>query len=131
MTAGISDIYNTCTTFNYLKKEKVFVDFLFYFKVNRLFFLFIKKKKLRRLPNPEDLKKKSLLFNIFNSKYFFKKKKAFSQIFKKINFNLNISLLTKFFLINYKKTIGHGFDYIKGLFIIFFFDATFTDDEPL
>lgn len=31
----------------------------------------------------------------------------------------------------YKKTIGEGFIYLRGLFIICFIDATLTDDEPL
>lgn len=31
----------------------------------------------------------------------------------------------------YKRISGEGFIYIRGLFIIFFIDASFTDDEPL
>lgn len=31
----------------------------------------------------------------------------------------------------YKRTCGDGFMYIRGLIIIFFIDASFTDDEPL
>ena len=35
------------------------------------------------------------------------------------------------FLNNFKSTFGDGFVYIRGLIIIFFFDALITDDEPL
>lgn len=49
------------------------------------------------------------------------------------NFKLNINFKKPsiYFLNIYKKTIGDGFIYIRGLFIIFFIDATVTDDEPL
>lgn len=36
-----------------------------------------------------------------------------------------------YFLQVYRKTLGDGFLYIRGLFIIFFVDACLTDDEPL
>lgn len=38
----------------------------------------------------------------------------------------SITLLTVF-----KTTFGDGFLYLRGLFVIFFIDATITDDEPL
>jgi hypothetical protein len=38
----------------------------------------------------------------------------------------SISLLTVI-----KSTFGDGFLYLRGLFIIFFIDASITDDEPL
>lgn len=31
----------------------------------------------------------------------------------------------------FRKTIGAGTFYLKGLFIVFFIDACLTDDEPL
>jgi len=31
----------------------------------------------------------------------------------------------------FRKTIGSGFLYLQGLFIMFFIDACLTDDEPL
>ena len=36
-----------------------------------------------------------------------------------------------YFLEIYRKTLGDGFLYIRGLFVIFFVDACLTDDEPL
>ena len=30
-----------------------------------------------------------------------------------------------------KRSFGEGMLYLRGLFIVFFFDATLTDDEPL
>ena len=36
-----------------------------------------------------------------------------------------------YFLQIYRKTLGDGFLYIRGLFIIFFVDACLTDDEPI
>lgn len=122
-------------TFNYLNSFSDYKNIkrsgsFFFFNIKRLFFLFIKKKKLRQLPDKNKKNKEFSFFFLYNIKFFFKKKK-FNQIFKKINFNLNNLFITKFLLLNYKKTIGEGFTYIRGLFIVFFFDATFTDDEPL
>lgn len=40
--------------------------------------------------------------------------------------------LTLIYLLDiFKRTIGDGFIYIRGLFIIFFIDACLTDDEPI
>jgi len=36
-----------------------------------------------------------------------------------------------YFLDVFKRTIGDGFIYLRGLFIIFFIDACLTDDEPI
>jgi len=40
---------------------------------------------------------------------------------------------TSFFatLLLFRKTVGSGLLYLKGLFIMFFIDACLTDDEPL
>jgi len=49
--------------------------------------------------------------------------------FFKINFNLTFLRIK---LLNiYRYAFGEGFLYIRGLLIIFFIDASFTDDEPL
>lgn len=42
-----------------------------------------------------------------------------------------IQILSKNVRFAYKKTIGDGFYYIKGLFLVFAIDALVTDDEPL
>jgi hypothetical protein len=34
-------------------------------------------------------------------------------------------------LLLFRKTIGSGLLYLKGLFVMFFIDACLTDDEPL
>jgi hypothetical protein len=47
----------------------------------------------------------------------------------KTNFNFN--KLSIYFLNIYKRTLGEGFFYLRGLFFIFFIDAAITDDEPL
>ena len=53
------------------------------------------------------------------------------------NFNFlyflqNTLKLTMIYLLEvWKRTIGDGFIYIRGLFIIFFIDACLTDDEPI
>jgi hypothetical protein len=43
--------------------------------------------------------------------------------------NLKLSLV--YLLDIWKRTIGDGFIYLRGLFIIFFIDACLTDDEPI
>lgn len=48
-----------------------------------------------------------------------------------LSFNLNFKKKTIVFLNTYKKTFGDSFFYIRGLFLIFFIDASLTDDEPL
>lgn len=101
---------NTTTSLNCTKEKK----FLIYnkkilllknkFSINNNFFFFLINRAFT-------LDKFSFIFNFY-----------FEIIFKKINYN--------FFEIK-KKTFGQGFDYIKGLFIIFIIDSSITDDEPL
>jgi hypothetical protein len=45
--------------------------------------------------------------------------------------NTNFKTNSIYFLNIYKRTIGDGFFYIRGLILIFFIDACLTDDEPL
>jgi hypothetical protein len=45
--------------------------------------------------------------------------------------NLNFKELSVTLLNSYKRTVGEGFLYIRGLLIIFIVDACITDDEPL
>jgi hypothetical protein len=56
-------------------------------------------------------------------------------LFQILSYYSNISLFIKktsiVFLDIYKRITGEGFFYIRGLFIIFFIDASVTDDEPL
>ena len=42
-----------------------------------------------------------------------------------------IQVISHYFYTLYTKTIGDGFLYLRGLFIIFFIDACLTDDEPI
>jgi hypothetical protein len=51
--------------------------------------------------------------------------------FKNVLANFNLKKESIYFLKIYKKTIGEGFFYARGLLIIFFIDACVTDDEPL
>ncbi len=45
--------------------------------------------------------------------------------------NNSVKLGLIYILDTFKRTIGDGFIYIRGLFIIFFIDACLTDDEPI
>ena len=49
------------------------------------------------------------------------------------NISLYITFKTLFLkqLLTFKKSIGDGFLYLRGLFILCFIDAALTDDEPL
>jgi hypothetical protein len=130
--------------FFFLKKNINFTDLInvktrkiFFYN---LFFIFTKNifssrnvKKRRSLAN---LKKKKFFLNkkyylYFYNFFFFYKRNLICIILKKINVNLNPSYFVKTLLLMYKKTLGDGFLYLRGLFIIFFIDAGFTDDEPL
>lgn len=103
-------------SFSYLTNRKI-----------RLLFFFIKTKKIRSLNKNKNTKN---LLSIYKN-FFLLKNNFWLVLLQKLNFNLNFFTLSKFFLINYKKTLGEGFIYIRGLFLIFFLDASFTDDEPL
>lgn len=48
-----------------------------------------------------------------------------------IKVNINFKRISIYLLNMYKKVTDDGFFYIRGLFIIFFIDASLTDDEPL
>lgn len=68
-----------------------------------------------------------IIYYFFNShlSFFYKyKKNTFLSKFNFIKFFSYLRLI-------YKKTFGEGFVYVRGLVIIFWIDACFTDDEPL
>lgn len=72
-----------------------------------------------------------LLNNFFYEKNYLNIKNNFLiyLLTNKYNFNFYFN---KYKLIHiYKKTAGHGYFYLKNLFIIFFLDASFSDDEPI
>ncbi len=129
-----------------------FYDLFFYknystwfniFKIN--FWINKKKKKSFKFQIKKNLNSFYILksFNFFNNVslfnqnfiiYFFYNnlKNNFNFLF--LNFiktNLNFNKISLYLLNIYKRTIGEGFIYIRGLFIIFFIDACVTDDEPL
>ena len=73
------------------------------------------------------IKNNFMIFFVFNNLIY--GVNSFFLNFFKTNFNLNkISL---YFLNIYKRSFGEGFFYLRGLFLIFFIDASITDDEPL
>jgi len=82
-------------------------------------------------------KKNNLKLSLYRYKRLFKisyfyyytssKKYAPYLLLKNIKFDKFFIL----FLNIFRKTIGDGFFFIRGLFLFFFFDACFTDDEPL
>jgi hypothetical protein len=73
------------------------------------------------------IKNNFLIFIFFNSIYNITNL-IFIFFFKT---NVNFKINSIYFLNIYKRTIGDGFFYIRGLILIFFIDACLTDDEPL
>jgi len=117
------------------KIKKIFnadSDFLIFFKVKKLITKFFFKKfliyRFKNLKSKLVLQKYTKLFKLSYFYYFTTTKKytKYSAI-KNIKFD-SILLILLFF---YKKTLGDGFIYLRGLFLFFFFDACFTDDEPI
>ena len=79
-------------------------------------------------------KKNKLYFQTYNEKrlksiFFLTTENYFKFIFSKIK--LKISEFLSFLIQIIKTSYTEGFLYIKGLFIVFFFDALIIDDEPL
>ena len=72
---------------------------------------------------------------ISNNSFLYLIQYHYSSVFMNLNWYYNISSFIKRFSITlldiFKRTIGDGFLYLRGLFIIFFIDACLTDDEPL
>jgi hypothetical protein len=134
-----------------LKNIRVKLYSLINYKI--FIFLFIKDIKISYLFKnnfwkPRKLKKiyKLFFFNKFNSQLIFFNfnnivfnNLSFNKIFNPIyiyflkffQINYNFKEASIYFLDIYKRTFGEGFFYIRGLFIIFFIDASITDDEPL
>ena len=112
------------------RKKKTFSNEINKNKRPSLAFLFSSKSfKFNNLLNL--IKNNFFIFFFYNNV-----NKTFSSFF--LNFfktNLFFSLFFKdfsvYFLNQYKRTFGDGYYYIRGLFIIFFIDASITDDEPL
>ena len=101
------------------------IRFVFYKTFFKNLFLNRKLKKKKNIKNvPASFKKTHFPFleNSFN---------VFKLLIKKINLNLNVEFLNIPFLFIYNKSFGEGFNYIRGLFIVFFIDSMFIDDEPL
>lgn len=79
----------------------------------------------------------SLFKNFISTKfiYNFNQNKIFNFISNRFFlFVKNFFLLKKFnvfYFLIYKNTVGDGYYYLRGLFVIFFIDACVTDDEPL
>lgn len=118
-------------TKNYSKFYKKYsILYKIFFK--RLLKFKFKKKKSYNLNKSLILKnnqKKLILKNNFF--FFFYKFNSLKYIFNFLYYNINITKISIFFLKIYKKTVGEGLFYIRGLFLFFFIDACFTDDEPL
>jgi hypothetical protein len=106
-----------------VKKKKLTIKFSssknYYFNKNLV--TFFKNKNIK------------LIKNNFFFFYLFSNLSPLNNIFHTFFFNLflNIKKTSLKFLTIYKQTIGEGFFYIRGLFLIFFMDACLTDDEPL
>lgn len=73
------------------------------------------------------LKQNFLVFFFYNKASF----AIYDLLFSNLIFNFNPKQITIKLLKLYKKISREGFIYIRGLFVIFFLDASFTDDEPL
>lgn len=76
-------------------------------------------------------KARTLLHFKKNFLFFFFKFNSFSYLLSLVKNNINFSQLSVWFLRTFTRTFGEGFLYIRGLFLIFFIDASFSDDEPL
>ena len=104
--------------------------------------------ELKTLVNKLPRKNTSFLNNFFSTKfnklqlalptktYFFIFTNKLTENFNptlNINYSFYSTMQTYsiFFLRIYKQTLGDGFVYIRGLFLIFFIDACLTDDEPI
>ena len=105
------------------KKKKNFT------KKNKIGSLFFNNFRFNKLINL--VKNNFIIFLFYNNVT-----KTLTSLF--LNFiktNLIFSLFFKDFSIylldQYKRTFGEGYYYLRGLFIIFFIDASITDDEPL
>lgn len=116
----------------YIKHRLDAYSFLF---ENNYQIKFIKKTK-------KNLKYKNKLpfsnfFNIFGKNFiiffFFNNlnSNVSSFFLNTIKLNLNLKPKSIYFLDVYKRTLGESFFYLRGLFLIFFIDASLTDDEPL
>ena len=68
------------------------------------------------------------MYYLYNS-YYINKSIVKLNIFTFIYINCKSFYLN--LLNSYKRTIGDGFLYLRGLFIICFIDACLTDDEPI
>lgn len=129
-----------------MKFKRVF-KFLYSFKLNKIlnelllknfFFFFLPSSKnvnfFSFLKNPNT----AIVGYCFKFKntflFFFLRNKTYSFFFILFVYASSIIFNVKSFIFLseiFKKTFGDGFFYIKGLFIVLFVDAVFTDDEPL
>jgi len=112
-----------------LKMNKHFISF------NPQFDYFFKQKKKILYKNFKTFYKKTVFFLTFKNNFFFFLLNNSFFFIKSLILCLQIkSLILKkktFFLNIYKRSVGEGAIYFRGLILIFFIDACITDDEPL
>lgn len=95
----------------------------------------LKSKSRRAIRRSKNRRK--ILFWFLKNNYFifiFYNKSNYvirNYLFNFFKLNLQFKKSSIYALKLFKRTIGEGVIYIRGLFIIFFIDACFTDDEPL
>ena len=97
-------------------------------------YFFNKTKKLSYKKVLNFFKKTNVFFLLKNNFFFFllNNSKLFQVFFYFIlRIKIEIVKIKTQILNAYKRSIGEGFLYLRGLFLIFFVDACITDDEPL
>nr|ASY95749.1 hypothetical protein [Stylonychia lemnae] len=125
---NIFDYILTKTPTLIFKNSKFFIFLKKNFSLPKLFFKILLKYRFKK-KNSKNYSKKYI--NSFKAIYFFlfSSNKGYIKYFFIKNFKLE--KIFTFILSTFKKTLGEGFIYLRGLFLFFFFDACFTDDEPL
>lgn len=108
-------------------KNSLFLQFknnLLFLNFFKLFYFLSKLNQTKKIFNYNFFNTKPKQINIHMFLFFFWKNFFFTYLFF-------FNKIRNFFLLIFKKTIGDGFLYIRGLFIIFFIDMLLIDDEPL
>lgn len=126
------DLKNNLFFLNFQKDPSIYkISDLFFNKIATFKYISSKKKtKKKKKINTKSLNKSIFFYHKFF--YSFKIKMSFlKNILRKLYYQSNLSQIKLKINLIYKKTFGEGFLYIRGLFIIFFIDACFTDEEPL
>ena len=87
----------------------------------------IEIKKHKRIQKLTPFSNNYIVYSLYNNPYW----RSVLLVLLNSHFLMRLSYAKINLLQIYKKTFDEGFFYIRGLFLIFFIDASITDDEPL